>query len=106
MALKTVTPAMPMVAALSAAHLAALTLPPILQRLYVARDNDHVGRLALERLRERSRGSGIAVRPLIPRAEDFNADLLNLDPDRLRAWIAEQLADDDIRRFLIVDDGL
>src|SRR3546814_11967064 len=46
-------PAMPVAAALSAAHLAALVLPPTLRRLYVARDNDAAGRFALERLRAR-----------------------------------------------------
>lgn len=104
LALKTVMPAMPMVAALSAAHLAALILPPDLRRLYVARDNDHAGRLALEKLRERGEQGGIDVRPLVPRAEDFNADLLTLGADRLRAWIAEQLASEDVRCFLIAPD--
>jgi len=33
-------------------------------------------------------------------AEDFNADLLTLGPDRLRDWLAGQLAPDDIRRFV------
>lgn len=100
LSLKTIMPAMSMVAALSAAHLAALILPSDLHRLYVARDNDEAGRLALEKLRERGEQDGIDVRPLVPRAEDFNADLIDLGPDRLRAWIAEQLAEDDIGRFL------
>lgn len=105
LALKTIMPWIPMVAALSAAHLAALILPPDLRRFYVARDNDDAGRLALEKLRERSDQGGIDVRPLVPRAEDFNADLLTLGPERLRDWIAEQLAPEDVRRFLIADDG-
>jgi hypothetical protein len=106
LALKVVMPGMPMVAALSAAHLAALILPPTLRRLYVARDDDEAGRLALARLRERAGARGIDVRALEPKAEDFNADLLTLGADRLRAWIAEQLAEDDIRRFLSSQDGL
>lgn len=101
LALKTIMPAMPMVAALSAAHLAALILPADLRRLYVARDNDAAGRFALARLREGAGARGVDVRTLEPRAEDFNADLLILGADRLRAWIAEQLAEDDIGRFLI-----
>lgn len=100
LALKTVMPAMPVIAALSAAHLAALILPPAPRRLYVARDNDGAGRFAVERLRARSRADDIDIRALAPRTEDFNADLLSLGPDRLRAWLAEQLAPDDVQRFL------
>ncbi|WP_372502295.1 toprim domain-containing protein [Tistrella mobilis] len=104
LALKTVMPAMPVVAALSAAHLAALILPASLRRLYVARDNDGAGRFAVERLRARSRADDIDIRALVPRTEDFNADLLTLGPDRLRAWLAEQLAPDDVQRFLVADE--
>ena len=101
LALTTIMPAMPVIAALSANHLAALILPPSLRRLYVALDNDKAGRFALERLRERA--TPLDVRALVPRAEDFNADLLTLGPDRLRDWIAEQIAPDDAVRFLISD---
>lgn len=104
LALKTVMPAMPVAAALSAAHLAALILPSSLRRVYVARDNDGAGRFALERLRARSRADDIDIRALAPRTEDFNADLLSLGPDRLRAWLAEQLAPDDVQRFLVADE--
>eukprot|EP00873_Tetraselmis_striata_P003566 jgi/Tetstr1/423830/TSEL_014456.t1 len=104
LALKAVMPAMPVVAALSAAHLAALILPLALRRLYVARDNDGAGRLAVERLRARARADDIDIRALAPRTEDFNADLLTLGPDRLTAWLAEQLAPDDVQRFLVADE--
>ncbi|MEC9264962.1 MAG: toprim domain-containing protein [Pseudomonadota bacterium] len=104
LALKTMMPAMPVAAALSAAHLAALVFPPTLRRLYVARDNDEAGRFALERLRARSRAGDIDIRALAPRTEDFNADLLSLGPDRLRAWLAEQLAPDDVQRFLVAGE--
>ncbi|WP_419910320.1 DUF7146 domain-containing protein [Hoeflea sp.] len=100
LALRTVMPGMPAVAALSASHLAALNLPPALRRLYVARDNDEAGRLALERLRSRAGATDICE--LVPRAEDFNADLLTLGPERLRDWIGEQIAPDD-SHFLIRD---
>lgn len=104
LALKTVIPAMPVAAALSAAHLAALILPVGLRRVYVARDNDQAGRFAVERLHARSRADDIDIRALAPRTEDFNADLLSLGPDRLRAWLAEQLAPDDVQRFLVADE--
>ncbi|MDO8422485.1 MAG: toprim domain-containing protein [Parvibaculum sp.] len=100
LALKMIMPAMPVIAALSAAHLAALNLPSTLRRLYVARDNDQAGRIALEKLR--TRAVDLDIRELVPRAEDFNADLLTLGPDRLRGWIGEQLAPDD-SQFLIHD---
>lgn len=102
LALKMIMPAMPVIAALSAAHLAALIWPPDIRRLYVARDNDEAGRFALEKLR--SRATEIDIRELVPRAEDFNADLLTLGPDRLRGWIGEQLAPDD--SHFLIHDGL
>lgn len=103
LSLKTIRPTLPVVAALSAAHLAALTLPPTLRRLYVARDNDAAGFRAVERLRDRFHGASFDLRVLIPMAEDFNADLLTLGPDRLRDWLVPQLAPDDIRRFVGAD---
>ena len=51
-------PDMPLAAALSANHLAALILPPALRRLYIARDNDAAGRHAAMRLRDRARRPG------------------------------------------------
>ncbi len=75
LSLKSVLPAMPMVAGLSANHLAALLWPASLRRLYVARDNDDAGRIAAERLHQRGQDSGIAVHDLVPAGGDFNADL-------------------------------
>lgn len=98
LALQMVLPGLAVVAALSAAHLGALMLQPGLRRLYVAHDNDDAGRKALVRLIDRS--PGLDIRPLAPLAEDFNADLLTIGADRLREWIARQLAPDDAGRFL------
>ncbi len=105
LALKSVLPDLPMVAALSAGHLAALLFAPSLVRLYVARDNDAAGRRAVERLTARGRMSGVDVRPLVPAAGDFNDDLLLRGPDGLRADLADQLAPDDWRRFRVRRDG-
>ena len=57
LALKSVLPSLPVIAGLSANHLAALDLPPApaLRRLYVARDKDAAGLKAAKRLRERGR---------------------------------------------------
>jgi hypothetical protein len=97
LALKSVLPMLPMIAGLSANHLAALELPPALRRLYVARDNDTAGLIAAERLRERA--AGIDVRELVPVHADFNLDLCRLGPDGMRAHLAEQLAPSDLARF-------
>jgi hypothetical protein len=98
LALKSVLPRLPMVAGLSANHLAALELPPALRRLYVARDNDAAGTSAAERLRQRA--SGIEVRQLVPVHGDFNLDLCRLGADALRVHLAGQLAPSDRTRFL------
>ena len=100
LALKSVLPALPMIAALSANHLAALLLVPSLARFYVARDNDAAGHNAVERLTERGIAASLDVRPLVPVAEDFNADLRQFGPDMMRARLADQLAPEDATRFL------
>ena len=104
LALKSVLPAMPMVAALSAGHLAALELPDTLVRLYVARDRDAAGRMALRRLQARGRETGIEVRALQSVHGDINADLVKLGPVVLRRRLAAQLAPEDGRRFLVKPD--
>jgi hypothetical protein len=98
LALKSVLPSLPMIAGLSANHLAALDLPPALRRLYVARDNDAAGFKAAERLHERYQG--IDVRVLVPVHADFNLDLCRLGAGDLRARIADQLVFLDRERFL------
>ena len=100
LALKSVLPLLPMIAALSANHLAAIDLPPTLRRLYVARDNDAAGRRAADRLHERGQTAGIAVRDLMPVHADFNLDMCRLGPAVLLAHLAGQLARPDRDRFL------
>ena len=92
LALKSVLPHLPMVAALSANHLAALDLPRQLVRLYIAQDNDAAGRLAAVRLRERSSGAGIEIRDLLPLFDDFNTDLIRLGSIKLLRRLLPQLA--------------
>ena len=100
LALKSVLPSLPVIAGLSANHLAALDLPPALRRLYVARDNDDAGLRAAERLRERGRAAGIEIRELVPVHGDFNLDLCRLGPEGMRAHLADQLVPSDRTRFL------
>jgi hypothetical protein len=103
LALRVVLPDMPMVAALSSAHLAALILPAGLRRLYVARDNDRAGHRAAEALGIRANADGIEDLVLTPHADDFNTDLCGLGPEALAASLRVQLAPEDVARFLIVD---
>lgn len=100
LALKSVLPDLPMVAALSANHLAALDLAPMLARLYVARDRDAAGRMAAERLHARGRDAGIEVRDLMPARSDFNVDLHRLGPDAMLARLADQLVPADVLQFV------
>ena len=99
LALKSVLPLLPIVAGLSANHLAALELPPALRRLYVARDNDAAGLKAANRLHERGAAAGIDVRDLVPVHADFNLDLCRLGRAAMLAHLAEQLVPSDLARF-------
>ena len=99
LALSSVLPTLPLIAALSANHLAALAFAPSWRRLYVARDNDAAGHRAARRLRERGQAAGIDVRDLVPVHEDFNADLCALGPATLLAHLAPQLVPADLARF-------
>lgn len=103
LALRQVLPAIPMVAALSAAHLAMLSLHPGLRRLYVARDNDRAGHRAADRLTARARTDGIEALLLTPSNDDFNTDLNALGREALTACLRAQLAPDDAVRFLGVE---
>jgi hypothetical protein len=99
LALASVLPSLPLIAALSANHLAALAFAPSWRRLYVARDNDAAGRHAAQLLHERGQASGIEIRVLVPVHEDFNADLCALGPAALLAHLAPQLVPADLARF-------
>jgi hypothetical protein len=99
LSLRSVLPRMPMLAGLSANHLAALELPSGVRRLYVARDNDAEGRRAEARLRERFEPQPVEVCPLQPVYADFNVDLRQFGPEVLRQRIARQLVPEDRERF-------
>ena len=103
LSLRCVMPTMPMIAALSANHLAALLLPNGLRRLYIARDNDPAGRHAAETLAERAYAAGIEVLPLIPALGDFNDDLRQLGLSALADGVRLQIDRADAERFMISD---
>jgi len=102
LALRQVLPAMPVVAALSATHLAMLILHPGL-RLYVARDNDRAGHRGADALAARARTNGVDVLLLTPFNDDFNTDLNALGREALTASLRAQLAPEDAARFLGVE---
>lgn len=97
-----VLPGMPMIAATSAAHLAAILFPATLRRLYVLRDRDPAGNRARDRLVERATSAGIEAVVLSPRLEDFNEDLRLHGSEALRALIRPQLVHEDATRFMAV----
>lgn len=105
LALRRVLPNLPMVAALSAAHLAALILPVSLRRLYIAVDNDDAGRSAASDLMARARESGVDALPLVPTTDDFNTDLRAFGSESLASTVRPQLAPDDVARFLVQADA-
>lgn len=100
LSLRMILPGMPMAAALSAAHLAAILCPATLRRLYIARDNDPAGDGAMKTLIDRARESDIEAIPLSPHLGDFNEDLRLLGIDALQAAIRVQIAPEDVDRFM------
>jgi hypothetical protein len=100
LSLRCALPAMPMAAALSANHLAALLLPPTLRRLYIACDADAAGDTAFAALTERAKAAGIEAVALSPRTGDFNEDLRAFGVTTLRAALRIQLAPKDVARFM------
>jgi hypothetical protein len=100
LSVRTVLPALPIVAALSANHLAAVHFRITLRRLYVVRDNDPAGDLAVATLTERAQAAGIEALTLSPMLGDFNEDLRRLGVEDLRAALRVQLAPEDVPRFL------
>jgi len=98
--LRMAIPTMPMVAALSANHLAALLLPATLRRLYVARDRDAAGDAVMDALTDRAQASGIESIGLLPRLGDFNEDLQQFGFDDLRAALRMQLVPEDVAWFM------
>lgn len=100
LSLRCVMPDMPMMAALSAAHLAAILFPATLRRLYIVRDNDPAGDGALDRLFDRAHTARIDAVALSPHGDDFNADLRRVRIDALRRAVRVQLVPEDVARFM------
>jgi Toprim domain len=102
LSLRMVLPSLPMIAALSAAHLAAVLFPPGLKRLYIAQDNDPAGRAATAKLSARASDARIEAIVLAPILDDFNSDLRRFGATALSRHVRQQLAPDDGARFLLM----
>ncbi|WP_349963139.1 toprim domain-containing protein [Rhizobium sp. ZPR3] len=100
LSLSHVMPGMPLVAALTANHLAAFRFPPECRRVYIAADADAAGRHGIEALSRRAQEEGILPLVLSPELGDFNEDLRWLGPDRLTASLRAQLVPEDAMAFL------
>lgn len=100
LSIKCAMPTMPMMAALSAAHLAAIRFPQPLRRLYIARDADSAGDDAMTALANRASEAGIEAITLSPQLEDFNEDARMLGLVELAAALRTQLSPEDVGRFM------
>ena len=94
LSLKSALPELPMVAALSAAHLAAWEFPCALRRLFVACDNDASGRSAARRLLVRAEARGVDAVMVSSLCSDFNSDLCVTSAYTLRTRLAAVLGGD------------
>lgn len=102
LSLRYVLPNLPMAAALSAAHLAAIAFPPGLRRLYIVRDNDPAGDRARDSLVSRADPAGIEVIVLSPALGDFNEDLRAFGVETVWAGVRAQIAPEDVTRFMVL----
>ena len=101
LSLRQVAPDLPAVAALSAAHLASLILPPTCKRLYIAQDADPAGRNGADQLASRAEAAGVEAIRLRSTLGDLNKDLVRLGHDAMTAGLRTQFAPEDVARFLV-----
>jgi hypothetical protein len=92
-------PALPLAAALSSNHLAAILFPAGLRVLYILRDADPAGDAAVAALTARAEAAGIAPHVLSPQLGDFNDDLCRFGLAEHRAHLLPQLLPADALRF-------
>lgn len=99
LSLREVLPTLPLAAATSSSHLAAILFPTTLRRLYVARDRDAAGDAAFSILTDRASTAGIELLSLMPALGDFNDDLRQHGPSALGERVVDQLHEVDRARF-------
>ena len=101
LSLREVLPNMPMAAATSSTHLAAILFPRALRRLYVARDKDAAGDAAFGILTDRTQAAGIEIVSLMPALGDFNDDLRQHGASVLGQQVCIQLHEQDCISYSI-----
>ena len=99
LSLREILPTMPMAAATSSAHLAAILFPRALRRLFVAHDRDAAGDAAFGILTDRAQAAGIELVSLMPELGDFNDDLREHGASVLGQRVRLLLHEHDRRRF-------
>ena len=87
----TALPEFDLASCLTASHLGLFIPPPGIKRIWIARDNDEVGRNASMRLRNQLESLGIACGELVPAMGDFNDDLRAFGRDALRRSLLEAM---------------
>ncbi|MBM3654127.1 MAG: hypothetical protein FJX06_15100 [Alphaproteobacteria bacterium] len=92
LSLRSALPCVPMVAALSANHLAAWEFPPGLRRLIIARDNDAAGRRAARCLTQRPEVTSVCAATITSLLSDFNSDLRAMSAEAFRIRLDAVLA--------------
>lgn len=100
LSIRTALPHLPVVACLSAAHLAAFDTPASIRRLYIAHDRDAAGHHAHDRLASRLSDRAIEIISLSPCHHDFNDDLCMLGLVGTRDALQPQLAAEDAERLI------
>jgi DNA primase len=80
-----------MVAALSAAHLAAWKIPAGMRRLIVAADNDRAGQNAAHKLADGAKADGVKVQTFVSTGKDFNDDLRRVTREHLLRQLVNHL---------------
>ncbi len=91
LSLNSAFPDIPLVAALSAAHLAAWKIPAGLRRLIIAADNDCAGQNAARKLADGAKADGVKVQTFVSTGKDFNDDLRRVTREQLWRQMANHL---------------
>ena len=99
----TALPEFDLASCLTATHLGLFIPPPGIKRIWIARDNDEVGRNASMRLRNQLESLGIACGDLVPsKLDDFNDDLQAFGKDALRRSLLKAMK----AQGLEIEDGM
>lgn len=97
----TALPEFDLASCLTATHLGLFIPPPGVKRIWIARDNDEVGRNASMRLRNQLKSLGIACGDLVSTMGDFNDDLRAFGKDALRRSLLKAMK----AQGLEIEDG-